>query len=102
MKQEEIAFREHIYNLVCGNLNLEKGFVPESDVVKNEFADGSPCALSYGRMLDAYSCLCIRLDVQEWEDADVEVIITELLDIGKQTALKMFDYGMYYGRRKSK
>ncbi len=97
MKKEEAAFREHIYNLVCGNLNLEIGFVPESDVVKNEFAEGSPCALSYGRMLDAYSRLCTRLGVQEWEDADVEVIINELLEIGRQIGMKMFDYGMYYG-----
>ncbi len=52
-------------------------------------------------MLDAYSRLCQRLGVEEWEDADAEIIIHELLMLEKHLGLKMFEYGMYYGHRKS-
>ncbi len=89
-------FREHIYNLVCGNFNLKDFYIPESNIVKNEFEEGSPCSEGYRRMLDAYARVCKRLGSPEWEDEDVEVIINELLDISRLVALKMFDYGLYY------
>ncbi len=49
-------------------------------------------------MLDAYSNLCRRLNATQWNDADVEVIINELLHICRHISLKMFDYGVMFGR----
>ncbi len=93
----ETAYKEHIYNLVCGNLNTEDFFEPESEIVKNEFQENSYCLNAYEKMLDAYSRVCTRLGVEKWNDPDVEIIINELMDIGRYTAVKMFDYGVLYG-----
>ena len=92
-------FQERIYDLICGNLDLNTAFVPESAIVKSEFEDGGDCAEAYGRMLDAYSRLCERLGTKEWEDADVEVVIRELIGIGKHLSMKMFAYGVLFGSR---
>ncbi len=92
------AFRERIYNLICGNYNVEECPIPESSVVTDEFAEGSYCSLAYSRMLAAYSRICLCLGVEEWNDSDVEVI-NELLDVGRYTSLKMFDYGVMFGRK---
>ncbi len=91
-------FREHIYNLVCGNYDLQSNQLIEASIVKNEFAEGSDCATAYSQMLDAYSRICQRLAATEWDDPDVEIIINELMHIGHQVALKMFDYGYLFGR----
>ncbi len=89
-------FRDLIYDLASGNINLNAHLVPESEIVKNEFGEGCKCTEAYNRMLDAYTRLCDRLDSPEWEDPDVEVVINALLDIGHHLALKMFDYGQYF------
>lgn len=99
MKLDSREFRELIFDLVCGNLNVDENSVPESALVKNEFEYGGKCDLAYDRILDAYSRLCARLGVEEWADSDIEIIIDELMSIGKHTALKMFEYGLYFGRR---
>ncbi len=91
-------FREHIYNLVCGNYTLQMDHLMEYAVVKDEFAESSDCANAYARMLNAYSRLCERLGTQEWEDPDVEAIIHELSFIGHYIALKMYDYGYLLGK----
>ncbi len=101
MDSNNVDFGEHIFDLLCGNLILDEGFVPQSDVVQNEFAEGSSCAAAYSRMLEAYSRVCQRLGVAEWEDADVEIIVNELLGIGKHLALKMYSYGLFYGAGQS-
>lgn len=85
-----------IYDLICGN--LEERFAPDSCLFPNEFVEGSFCAQSYNRMLEAYSRLCVRLGVEEWSDEDVEIIIDELMGIGKHLALKMYDYGARFDR----
>ncbi len=69
----------------------------ESTIVKDEFTEGSDCANAYSRMLDAYSRLCQRLGISEWEDPDVEIIINELTFIGRHVAMKMYDYGYLFG-----
>ncbi len=91
-------FREHIYNLICGNYTLQMDHPVESTIVKDEFTEGSDCANAYACMLDAYSRLCQRLGTSEWEDPDVEVIIHELAFIGRHVAMKMYDYGYLFGK----
>ncbi len=95
-------FRDHIYDLLLGVYELRGNSVPEGDIVKSEMSEGSDCANAYNRMLDAYSHLNKRLGTADWEDPDVEIIINELLYIGRQLALKMFDYGVYYATKPEK
>ncbi len=97
--EKDSEFRELIYDLVSGNLTLSEPSIPESEIVKNEFEEGSECANAYGRMLEAYTRLCERLGSPEWNDRDVEAVINELLSIGRHIALKMFDYGLYFGKK---
>ncbi len=101
MKIFDTGLRECIYDMVCGNYALELNPLPEYPAVKNEFEEGSACAEGYSRMLEAYSRLCDRLGVEEWSDVDVEVIINELLAIGRHVSLKMFDYGTIYGKKEA-
>ncbi len=80
--------RERIYYSLLGQY-VKRYELPE---VENLFAPDGECAKLYGQMLDAYERLCKRLGVVD-EDADVEVIISNLLAIQKKLCLKMFDYG---------
>ncbi len=102
MKGLYTDLRECIYDLVCGNYDLQAHPLPAYPAVKSEFEEGSVCAEAYSRMLDAYSRLCSRLGSEEWADADVEVVINELMDIGKHIALRMYDYGALYGSKEAK
>lgn len=90
-----ITFAERVYDTLCGNL-VESAQIPG---VENLFSDNAPCQISYERMLDAYARIRERLNCGD-EDQDVEVIINELLRIGKLTGLKMFEYGARFGRNK--
>lgn len=69
------------------------------DWVDNIFTEGSVYGCRYAVALDAYARICQRLGTGE-EDHDVEVIINALLDNEHTVALKMFEYGMRYGRQK--
>ncbi len=101
MKNGSTVFQERIYDLVCGNVTMGETSMPERDLVQSEFVEGSDCANAYSRMLEAYSRICARLGVEEWADADVEIIINELMGIGKHISLRMFDYGVLFGRREN-
>ncbi len=95
--ETSVPLHDLIYDLVCGNLDLTKIFIPESQIVVNEFSEGSLCMEWYHQMLAAYSRLCARLGVEEWNDSDVEDIIHLLMNIERHIALKMFNYGVYFG-----
>ncbi len=97
MREKRTEFRELVYELVCGNLELDDKAAQKYSMIKDEFREGSECTLAYNRMLDAYSRICLRQQEPEWEDPDVEIIINELMDMGKRIALKMFDYGILFG-----
>ena len=60
--------------------------------VENLFFPGSVCDQNYNRMLCAYEHLCQRLN-QEGEDADIETIVSCLLENQRIIALKMYEYG---------
>ena len=78
---------QQVYDTVRG---LRVSDVAEG--VENAFEPGSFCDRRYGEMLAAYARLCERLGVRE-EDADVEVIISALLDIQEALCRMMFHYG---------
>ncbi len=92
-------FRQKIYDLVNGYIDLSKDAIPESAFVTDEFATGSFCSSSYGKVLDAYSRLCKRLNAGNGEDEDVEIIIDELNSIMHHISLKMFAYGVFFARQ---
>ncbi len=97
--QKEISTGKEIYDLVCGDLELEGILLPDGSTVTSEFEDGSFCAGAYEEMLRAYSRLCDRLGTEEWADEDVETVITQLRRIQKYIALRMFDYGIALSHR---
>ena len=83
---------EDLYDTLRG-LRSEGTGIPG---VENLFVPGSECEQLYGRMLDAYERLRIRLGVEE-EDADVEEIIYSLMGIERVISFAMFEYGAKYG-----
>ena len=94
VKDEE--FKTKIYDLMNGSYNLE-----ESSLVKDEFAEGEYCEKLYSQMLEAYERVCRRLGRPGAEDEDVEIIISNLMNIGRHQSMKMFDYGVLFTEREN-
>lgn len=94
MKRDSAEFKQRIFDLMNGSLDLEKLSVPESEIVKNEFEEGGVCARLYQEIYDAKGHICKKLGVEE--DSDVELIIRNLLEIGEYQSMKMYDYGRFF------
>lgn len=94
MQRNAKEFKELIFDLMNGSLDLENYSVAESEHVKDEFSKGSFCDEVYERVYRTNQRLCERLGVAE--DKDVESIIYDLMCIGRHLALKMYDYGMLF------
>lgn len=94
MQKNSVEFKELIYDFMNGSLNLEENQLVEGKYIKNEFAEGLFCNKKYEEVFYANRRLCERLGVEE--DCDVEIIINNLLDIGKYLSMKMYDYGMFF------
>lgn len=94
MEKHSVAFKEMIYDLMNGQIDLEKYPAQESNIVKNEFEKGMPCDVCYEQVYEANKRLCERLGVEE--DKDVELIVNNLLQIAKYQAMKMYDYGKLF------
>ncbi len=97
---DDILFQEQIYNLANGYLDLVHHTIPESEFVKDEFAAGSYCHQTYGHVQEAYDRLCSRLGCG-CEDADLEIILSEMENIAKYMSIKMFQYGVFFARRET-
>ena len=85
-------FVEDVYYSVVGELS-EEYRVPGVD---NVFERGMRCDILYEDMLAAYERLRDRLGVEDADD-DVEIIISALMDIGKETAMAMYRCGAKFG-----
>ena len=82
---------DDIYWTLLGEL------IPEAAIpgVPNLFATGSPCAEAYARMRKAYERLCLRLGFDEdYEDRDLDIMVSSLEDIQETLAKEMFRLGM--------
>ena len=79
-------FEEYVYESLQGTL-----WNPHPEV-ESLFEDGMPCEKWYNEMLNAYDRLCSRLGTQ-YEDDDVEVIITMMQRIQREVALQMYYHG---------
>ena len=89
-------FKEKIYNLMIGAFDLEHYPIKESQYGVNEYEDGEFCSKAYEEVYNANCRICERLGVDIDEDKDVELIINNLLDIGKYLSMKMYDYGVFF------
>ena len=95
MDKQSSEFKTLIFDLANGSLDLEHFPVEESKYVENEYEEGKPCYELYAGMHDAYERICHRLD------RDVEIVINNLLDIGRHLSLKMYDYGYFFNVSKT-
>lgn len=96
MDKNSNEFKNLIYDLANGSLDLEHFPVEESKYVENEYEEGKLCSRLYSEMCDAYERICVRLGKPDQEDRDVEIIINNLLDIGRHLSIKMFEYGQFF------
>lgn len=101
MRVQDEEFKTMIYDLMNGHYDLDKFNCEESSVVENEFAEGRYCEKLYSEMLAAYGRICQRLHETSGEDRDVEIIINNLLDIGRYQSMKMFNYGAFFAKKEN-
>lgn len=87
--------KEKAFELITGSLVLDELQQGEVEYIKDEFATGMPCEKLYHEVYETKCRLCERLETLE--DADVELIIDNLLQIGKILSMKMYEYGALYG-----
>ena len=97
MSIDKNEFKCLIYELSIGTRNLEEYPVEKSEVVVDDFEEGSYCSDTYEVVYNANRRLCDSLNVDE--DEDVECIVSNLLCIAKHLNMKMYDYGEYYGNK---
>ena len=91
MKATDNEFRQLIYGLMNGYLDLKNNAIEESRYVEDEFSEGKICQTAYAEILDTYQRICKRLDVGE-EDKDIGVIMNNFNTIMEQHCMKMYDY----------
>lgn len=70
--------------------------VPDPEI-PCEFEDGKPCSELYGKVYDARERISERTGI-DFEDRDLMEIVESLEEIAKICSLKMFDYGVKYGK----
>lgn len=85
MASEQMSFKEYVYSSLSGLL------IEPHPEVEDLFAEGEKCELLYGKVYDACQRLYERLG--KFEDEDVEIIVNSMLDIQREIALKMYEYG---------
>lgn len=90
MSIDKNEFKCLIYELSIGARNLEEYPVEKSEVVVDDFEEGSYCSDTYEVVYNANRRLCDSLNVDE--DEDVECIVSNLLCIAKHLNMKMYDY----------
>ena len=65
--------------------------------IENLFEEGKPCEKLYGEVYDAKFSIAQRLGMVD-EDEEVELIINNLLEIGRIQSIAMFRHGQKFGR----
>ena len=83
---------ENVYLTLTGEL-LEEYVIPG---VHNAFAQGSRCDELYRQIYEANMRLCERLGKTD-DDADVELIINNFLEMNQILCLEMYRYGQLHG-----
>ena len=83
-------FDEYVYLSLSGLLTEQH---PE---IENLFTEGKKCGRLYNEVYEA--CLRLYERLGKLEDRDVEIIINSMLDIQKEIALKMYEYGAKFNK----
>lgn len=94
-EKERQEFKERIYGLMNGLLDLESYPTEESRYVEDEFGEDKSCCIAYRKVMEANIRLCERL-YSENGDPDVESIIDNMMYISYHLCMKMFDYGEFF------
>lgn len=81
--------KEQIYEYMTVQLVVSNPEIP------CEFDDGKPCALLYDEVCGARERIAERTGL-DFEDRDLMTMVEGLEEIGKQLALKMYEYGAAY------
>lgn len=88
-------FKELVYDLMLGALNLDEYPISASQYIPNEYEDGGTCDKLYDRMTEAQNRIYEKLGCEY--DEDVEVMVDHCFDICRELCYKMYDYGAKYG-----
>ena len=86
-----------VYDLMNGHYDLKRYPMEESAYIADEFSEGEFCEKAYDAAYRAKQRLCQRLHTVE--DADVELIFSNLQAIGRYLAMKMYDYGEQFSQK---
>lgn len=78
-----------IYESMMGNL------VKPIRGIENAFASGTHCEQLYDEIYMANRRICERLGVEE--DTDVELIVSNFLELNRELCIRMFGYGTRFG-----
>lgn len=90
-------FRDLIYDLMHGFIDLEEEPVPESMYVENEYVEGKKCERLYGEVYSMKQHLFTRLRSED--DDELEQLVNCLCEIEGIISRKMFDYGWFFAKR---
>ena len=88
----EHSFIDKVHDSLSGCLQ-EQYRVPGVECI---WEKDSLCLQLYGQVLDTYQRLCNRLGEKD-DDADVEIIINNLMEIEKEMSRLMYRYGAMFG-----
>lgn len=89
--------KERIYELMQGDIDLEKFPVKEAAIVKNEFMNGSYCDELYEGVIKSKISICNQLGVDECPE--VEIIISNLFLMMRYFSYKMYDYSEHLNKK---
>lgn len=90
-------FRDLIYDLMNGFVDLDEEPVPESQYVANEYAEGKKCEQLYDEVYKTKLHLFTRL--RSDDDDELEQLVDRLCEIEGIVSRKMFDYGWFFAKR---
>lgn len=94
MAEKNVEFKELIYDLMNGMMELNEAPSELRGVIENEFEIGKVCEEAYQNIYDAYHHICEKFCVSE--DKDVETILTNYSLITRFLSMKMYDYGSLF------
>ncbi|MCD8018964.1 MAG: hypothetical protein LUF92_05080 [Clostridiales bacterium] len=87
-------YRELVYDLMNGLINLDRNPVPESRYVENEYAERMECETLYAEAQKIKFHLFKRLGSDD--DIELERMVDCLCEIGNLMSRRMFDYGWLF------
>lgn len=87
-------FKQLVYDLMNGSLDLDAYPLGISEYIADEFAEGGECDELYREMSEAKLRIFDRIG---YDDNDVETMVDRCFDICEILCMKMYDYGVMFG-----